>query len=240
MLSHVIDPLLSLVYPQECSVCHRSVDERKYGSACALCWNATRIFQGTELTCGKCGAYFDEKAAPVQTFCRKCDDYFFDKAIALGVYEKALAAAVIALKNSPHLPTRVTKLIQDRSFEFDGIDLIIPIPLSKARRIERGYNQAEVVAREIGAITGKPVDPHSLVRHLQTPIHRMGMDQRARELSVRNAFTVKRPRLIEDKSVLLVDDVLTSGATASFCAKTLKKNGARQVVAFTLARAVMR
>lgn len=198
------------------------------------------MFDGKQLTCGKCGAYFSEKAARIEVFCRKCDDYFFDRAFALGVYEKALAAAVISLKNSPYLPTQVSKLIQDHSFEFDDIDLIIPTPLSKAREIERGYNQAEVVAREIGLITGKPTDPHSLVRHLHTPIHRMGMDQRGRELSVRRAFSVKRPRLVEGKCVLLVDDVLTSGATASFCAKALKKNGASKVVVFTLARAVMR
>ncbi len=70
-------------------------------------------------------------------------------------------------------------------------------------------------------------------------MHRIGMDKKARELTVKNAFEITRPKLIEGKNVLLVDDVFTSGATASSCAKVLKKNGAVGVQVFTLARAVM-
>jgi predicted amidophosphoribosyltransferase len=64
------------------------------------------------------------------------------------------------------------------------------------------------------------------------------MDKKARELTVRNAFEVVRPKLINGKNIVLVDDVFTSGATASYCAKVLKKNGASRVNVFTLARAV--
>lgn len=192
------------------------------------------------MLCAKCGAYFGEKSAPVNVFCRKCDDYFFDKAFALGIYEKALAASIISLKNSPHLPTRISQLIKKHAADFANIDLIIPIPLSKERKLERGFNQAEIVVRKIATIANKPADSHSLERRLHTHIHRMGMDQKGRELSVRNAFSVTRPKLIASKNILLVDDVLTSGATASFCAKVLKKTGASKVNVFTLARAVMR
>lgn len=240
MLSHVTDPLLSLIYPQGCTVCHENVEKRFDGVACAKCWSETRIFDGSEMLCGKCGAYFGEKAAPIDIYCRKCDDYFFDKAFALGIYEKALAASIISLKTAPHLTNRIAEHIKNRVVDFANIDLIVPTPLSKERKLERGFNQAEIVARKIAKIIRKPVDPHSLERHLHTHIHRLGMDQKARELSVRNAFSVTRPKLISNKSVLLVDDVLTSGATASFCAKVLKKNGARKVIVFTLARAVLR
>lgn len=192
------------------------------------------------MLCGKCGAYFGEKAAPTEVFCRKCDDYFFDKALALGIYEKALAASVVSLKKSPQLPTRILKLIKARPPDINNIHLIIPIPLSRERRFERGFNQAEIIAKSVGKIVDKPVDSRSLERHLNTQIHRIGMDQKARELSVRNAFSVTRPKLITGKHILLVDDVMTSGATASQCAKALKKNGASKVTVFTLARAVMR
>lgn len=239
MLSHVTDPLLSLIYPQECSCCNATAETRKDGTACAQCWDMTRIFSGSELLCYKCGAYFNNNAAPVEVFCRKCDEYLFDRAFALGIYEKALATSIISLKNSPQLPTRLSQLIHNRFHDFEGVDLIVPIPLSKGRQLERGFNQAEIVARTIAESVGKPVDSRSLERHRHTHIHRMGMDQKARELSVRNAFSVTRPRLIRDKSVLLVDDVLTSGATASFCAQVLKENGATKVIVFTLARAVM-
>lgn len=216
-----------------------NVEMRKDGTACGQCWDTTRIFEGSEMLCDKCGAFFGEKASPVDVFCRKCDEYFFDKAFALGIYEKALAASIISLKNSPHVPARVSQLIQNRSADFVGVVLIVPIPLSKERKLERGFNQAEVVASNIAKTIGIAVDAHSLERRRHTHIHRMGMDQKARERSVRNAFSVRRPKLIEGKDILLVDDVLTSGATASFCAKVLKKNGASKVTVFTLARAVM-
>jgi predicted amidophosphoribosyltransferase len=70
-------------------------------------------------------------------------------------------------------------------------------------------------------------------------MHRVGMDQKARELTIHNAFTVLRPKLIAGRHVMLIDDVLTSGATASQAAKILKKNGAAGVSVFTLARAVL-
>ena len=239
MLAHIIDPLLSLIYPRECSVCSMNIEMSKDGTACAQCWNTTTIFEGSEMLCDKCGAFFGEKASPVDVFCRKCDEYFFDKAFALGIYEKALAASIVSLKNSTHVPARISQLIQNRSADFEGVVLIVPIPLSKERKLDRGFNQAEVIARIIAETTGIAVDAHSLERRRHTHIHRMGMDQKARELSVRNAFSVRRPKLIEGKNILLVDDVLTSGATASFCAKVLKRNGASRVTVFTLARAVM-
>lgn len=216
-----------------------NVEMRKDGTACAQCWKTTRIFDVPVMLCDKCGAFFGEKASPVDVFCRKCDEYFFDKAFALGIYEKALAASIVSLKNSPQVPARISQLIQNRSADFEGVVLIVPIPLSKERKLERGFNQAEVIASIIAETTGIAVDAHSLERRRHTHIHRMGMDQKARELSVRNAFSVPRPKLIEGKNILLVDDVLTSGATASFCAKVLKKNGASKVTVFTLARAVM-
>lgn len=191
------------------------------------------------MLCGKCGAYFGKRLAAVVRFCRKCDEHFYDRAFALGIYEKALAASVIALKNSPLIPRRISNFIKARVDDLAEMDLIVPIPLSKERLLERGFNQAEIVAREIANVTRAKIDTQSLVRHQHTKVHRMGMDQKARELSVRNSFSVLRPKLIAEKNILLVDDVFTSGATASNCAKVLKKNGALQVNVFTLARAVM-
>lgn len=193
------------------------------------------------MLCGKCGAYFGEKAAPIPVFCHRCDDHHYDKAIAAGIYENGLAAAVIRLKSSPVINKRV-ELALLLAFESSGLsssDFLIPVPLSKHRRIERGFNQAELIAVLLSREFGIPVDSYSLTRKTHTLIHRVGMDERARELSVMNAFEVKRPRLLAGRSVVLIDDVLTSGSTASYCAKVLKKNGVARVDVFTLARAVM-
>jgi ComF family protein len=183
-----------------------------------------------------------EKAAPMPVFCRKCDEYHFDRAFASAVYEKALSAEIIALKEADHLSPAIKSLIRNTPYLNSGentADVIVPVPLSKFRHVERGFNQAETIAREVSKIIKKPVDSMSLARTVNTPIHRIGMDQKARDLTVQKAFTVIRPNLIKDKSILLVDDVLTTGATTSACAKALKKSGSGRVTVFTLARAVM-
>lgn len=233
--------LLSLIYPQECRVCFGPVDDHSDGVACRECWANTRIFDGSEMLCEKCGAFFDDKAAPAAVYCHQCDDHFYDKAFAVGIYENALAASIVHLKNAPSMPRRVRSLItsSEKLSELDGIDLIIPIPLSRLRQRERGFNQAEIVAKVAGRVQNVQIDIKSLARRSHTPVHRIGMDRKARALTVKGAFEVTRPQLIKGKNILLVDDVFTSGATASACARALKKNGAGTVNVFTLARAVM-
>jgi ComF family protein len=242
VLARLQDSLISIIYPQECRVCSGEVERRSDGVACGRCWAATRVLTGSEMLCAKCGAYFREQAAPVAVYCHKCDEHQYDKAIAAGIYEKAIAASIVQLKAAPDLPKRLRSIIEAavRRTDLAHVDLIMPIPLAKERQIERGFNQAEIIGEVVSDVAGIPLDRLSLARTRHTPIHRIGMDQRARELTVQNAFEVVRPKLLKGRSVLLVDDVLTSGATASYCAKALKKSGASRVDVFTLARAVMR
>lgn len=241
MLKGFKDSLLSIVYPQDCLSCSGSVDSSDDGIACSVCWDNTRIFNGSEMLCHKCGAFFGDTAAPVPVSCHQCGDHHYDKAAAIGIYEKALSASIISLKTTPVVPQRIKNVIPAaiKHANFTASDVIVPIPLSRQRKLERGFNQAEIVAAVVSKALDIPVDAGSLGRKLHTPIHRMAMDKRARELTVQNAFDVLRPKLIKGKNILLVDDVFTSGATASYCARILKKNGAGSVNVFTLARAVM-
>jgi ComF family protein len=156
----------------------------------------------------------------------------------LGIYEWALLSTVIGLKSSPHIPARVRKLAEERVVRFEAPDVIVPVPLSKKRFIERGFNQAQEIAHLAGRTFKAQVVTDVLIRHTHTPMHRAGMDRKARELTVKNAFKIADGQNITGKSVLLVDDVMTSGSTVSHCAKALKKNGARAVTVFTIARAV--
>lgn len=238
MLKAFGDSFLSLVYPQECRVCGRLAESHDDGVVCKECWDATRIFTGKEMLCARCGALLGDKAAPLPVFCHRCDEQSYDAAHALGIYEKALAATIIRLKTEPRLPKRLVTLLENAPHNLSTYDLVIPIPLSPQRQIERGYNQAEVIARMVGRYTSLPVDAYTLARRRHTPTHRVGMDHKAREQTVKGAFAVERPKLIAGKNILLADDVLTSGATASACAGVLKKSGAARVAVFTLARAV--
>lgn len=240
MLKAITNSLLSIAFPQSCHNCINSVDSLSHGIACGDCWTQTRRFSLDDPLCPKCGDFFPSIPQSTTSNCHQCRDHNYDSAVAGGVYENALAAVIIELKKTPNLPERARLLLQS-AFErsnFTDTSVIIPVPLSAKRRIERGYNQAEVIGEYLSKKTGIVLDCHSLVRRVHTPMHRAGMDKKAREATVKNAFEVRRHKLVADKSVLLVDDIFTSGATASYCAKALKKSGATKVNVLTLARTV--
>ena len=241
MFRAIQNSLFAIIYPQQCAVCSAQVERLGDAVACRECWAATRVFSGLEMLCEKCGAFFGDEAAPIPVFCHKCDDHDYDKAAAVGIYEKALSASIINLKTVPVMPKYIESLISAavKRANFTGADVILPTPLSRQRRHERGFNQAELIAASVSRSAGIPVDSLSLSRKRHTPMHRIAMDDRARELTVQNAFAVVRPKLVSGKTILLVDDVFTSGATASNCARVLKKSGAVKVNVFTLARAIM-
>ncbi|MFY9611681.1 MAG: phosphoribosyltransferase family protein [Blastocatellia bacterium] len=115
-------------------------------------------------------------------------------------------------------------------------DRIIAVPLHPSRERARGFNQAEMIARVISRRFDLPLDDGSLVRARPTERHRAGVDALDRAESVEGAFTVARPRLVERASILVVDDVMTTGSTISAVARTLLEAGARRVCVLTIAR----
>ena len=240
MLHKFFDSLLTLAYPQACQICGSSVENLSDGVACRLCWSKTNIFSGAETLCARCGAFLLAKSTSFQTVCHRCDEHFYDSASAVGIYEKALAASVLHLKKEPFVAKYLRKLFLSRfqNSNFQDSTLIVPVPLSKKRFLERGFNQAAVLSKVLSRQFNIKSDEQSLVRKIHTPMHRATMDSKAREAIVKDAFEVKRQNFVKGENILLVDDVFTSGATVSNCAKILKDKGAEQVYVLTVARAV--
>ncbi len=238
MFRNIFDSILTVAYPQVCQSCGNSVESLADGAACDECWRKTQIFSGAETLCAKCGAFQQAKSSNYQTFCHRCDEHLYDTASAVGVYGYALMASVLHLKREPFAGSRLKKLFVARfqSSGFQAVEMIVPVPLSRKRLLERGFNQAAVLAKMLVARTELEFDERSLVRSVDTPMHRVGMDGKARAVSVKDAFEVKRPKTVAGKNILLVDDVYTSGATVSACAGTLKRNGAKTVRVLTLAK----
>jgi ComF family protein len=242
-VNKLCDAALALAYPQGCAACGlRHVEARADFPACAECWRATRVFKGEETLCWKCGAVApgevpESKREGVR--CRRCEAEEFTAARACGLYEGALRAAVLGLKREPFVSARVAGLLaaaRERE-PLDSATLVVPVPLHAERERERGFNQAAVLARALSKRAGLRLDEWSLARVAHTERHRAGMDSRGRRETVEGAFRVVRPRLVRGERVLLVDDVFTTGATASACAAALKGAGAREVYVLTLARA---
>jgi len=241
--SSLYDATLALVFPQRCAVCGASVERRAGGVACIPCWSKTRLFSEGDPICWKCGQLAPGRVpdgSRRDVRCGRCDDEDFSAARACGAYEGALRATILGLKKEPYLPNGLVRLlvrVQQRE-PLDGASAIVPVPLHSERLRERGFNQATVIARALAQSRGLPLDESSLVRTFHTPRHRAGMDSRARRESVDAAFEVRRPRLIKGERLLLVDDVYTSGATVSACARALRAAGAEEVFVLTIARPV--
>ncbi|MBV9929170.1 MAG: ComF family protein [Acidobacteria bacterium] len=243
-IDRLFDAALALVYPQACAACGvRGVERRADWPACAECWDATRLFEGGETLCWKCGApaggEVPEEVKP-NVRCRRCEPEAFKAARACGLYEGALRASVLGLKREPFIPPRLSRMLREaaRRAPLDEATLVVPVPLHRRRERERGFNQAALLASSLAKNVGLPFDAWSLTRLAHSERHRAGMDALARRESVEGAFGVDRPRLVGGQNVLLVDDVFTTGATADACARALLDAGARAVFVLTAARAV--
>lgn len=118
----------------------------------------------------------------------------------------------------------------------DGHDLLVPVPLHKSRLRERGYNQSLLLVKELHRLTKIPYGTQ-LIRSRPTS-HQTGLSRTARLDNLHNAFKVKKPEQIQGKSIILVDDVFTTGATLRACAAALKQAGAENICGLTIASGV--
>jgi ComF family protein len=115
--------------------------------------------------------------------------------------------------------------------------LLVPVPLHRTRLWQRGFNQSVIIARALSRRTGLPVAPRLLGRTRRTPPLK-GMNSRQRRRAVTAAFAVRDPAALAGRTVVLVDDVLTTGATAEACARALRKAGAARIELVSWARVV--
>lgn len=235
------DSVLALTYPQACAICSESVESRHDGVVCEACWSGAKLFAEEDALCWKCGAATAAIGRDDRRMirCGRCDAHEFTAARACGLYAGVLRASVLDLKRVPHVGRRLLRAVMcaQRRAPISAANLIVPVPLHWKRERERGHNQAAILARALARASGVDIDEHVLVRILHTERHRAGLDARARRESVSGAFELRAPKQICGRSVLLIDDVFTTGATVSECASVLKAGGAEDVFVLTIARA---
>jgi ComF family protein len=232
--------LLDVMFPPLCITCHRPVAEPH--NLCAMCWNEVSFLEGPE--CAQCGLPFDIDPGS-ETLCaaRHASPPAFDRARAVMRYDEASKAPLLALKRADRLdivPAFARWLERSGRSLLAETDLIVPVPLHRVRLWHRRFNQAALLAGSLARARGLPFDPLALVRTRPTKSQGAMPSAKARRRNVRGAFRVSpaRESTVQDRTVLLVDDVFTTGATLDACAKALKKAGAARVLALTLARVV--
>ncbi len=204
--------------------------------------------------CTRCGLPFPSPRA-LDSFVAECgacraDEPAFDGARSFGLYTGNLRQVVLRLKyaGDERLGARLGELLASpwdalpQVGEFDS-PLIVPVPLHPSRRRERGFNQSDLLAaglvRALGRQSGgaAPKVAKACLRRKRATPPQTGLSVAARRENLRGAFEVVKPREVRGRVIVLVDDVMTTGATLSACARALKRVGAAQVMGLTLARA---
>jgi ComF family protein len=241
------DWVVDWLYPPRCRACAARITGRDAEYFCSRCW--TKIQRIGHPLCVLCGRPFPDAAGDDHT-CGGCITRppHFVQARAWACYpreeseEHPLRQAVQKFKygRKVSLGKPLGRVMARGCREFLAAceaDLIIPVPLHPQRLRWRGFNQSALLARQISRIYAVPMDPFLLRRIKETPAQTQ-LNEEERRRNVRGAFALAAGGAIENKSVLLIDDVYTSGATVNECSRTLRKSGAEQVFVLTLARAV--
>jgi ComF family protein len=241
-----------VAFPGSCSLCGEELREPALTGVCELCWANLEPWRGP--ACDSCGLpLVSEQPSHASTaLCSLCRSGAFplDRARCFSFYSGLLRAAILQLKF--HRRDRLGKQLGALLAQvWNGIEedpegeraVLVPVPLHATRQRERGFNQAELLARGLSTCLEKKrggrspqVDVRSLVKIRATP-PQTGLSVSARHDNVRGAFAVVHPERIGNRRVVLVDDVMTTGATLSACAQALRSAGPRSICALTLARA---
>ncbi len=233
--------LLDTLFPPLCHVCRTFIPGPAEVHLCASCRDAVSPIRPP--LCPVCGTPFAAEGG-IDHPCGPCltDPRPFDGARSAVRFDGPVRDLIHRFKfgKKSHL-ARPLALLTARSLpDFPSTcpgDLVVPVPLHVKRLRQRGFNQSQLLGHVLAKEWRIPLSVHNL-RRIRWTEPQIGLSATERERNVRNAFAVAHPHGIEDKSIILADDVFTTGSTVSECARILKRAGARQVWVITVARAV--
>jgi ComF family protein len=236
--------LINFLYPPRCAACDAPLDESVTYRVCAECLSRAEPVPGPH--CEVCGGPI-ESVMNAETRCARClaNPPSYRRAVAFARYRSSAedvpgTLPALLRRHKYGLDQSVGRALaeyfgDELPLDAREYDLVIPIPLHRRRLWWRGFNQAALLADEIARRLSLPVDATAVARTRFTP-PQTARDHDARRRNVRRAFAVKHPDRLSGMRVLLVDDVMTTGATVDECSRSMIAAGAASVDVFTLAR----
>ena len=229
----VLDFILDLIYPPKCMICDDIIQIKEPKWICKSCVGILEYV--SEPICEKCGVPTEEE----KSLCTSCvnKDFSFCRNYSPYEYEGAVRAIIHKFKygNNPQFGKGFAKLIVDKYGKefFSEIDILIGVPMHKKKIRKRGFNQADILATEIGKLTGVESSKKVLIRKKNTKAQ-SSLTPRARRNNLKDAFEVNKNIDIKSKNIMIVDDIYTTGSTLEACSAILLKNGAKVVNGLTL------
>jgi ComF family protein len=230
--------LFDLILPRRCLAC--TVEVHDAAGLCSACWSGLHLLAPPWCRC--CG-YPLPHALAEAPLCQRCAEAppAFDRSRAALRYDAKSARMVLAFKRGGRLegvPQFARWMVQAGGELLADADLILPVPLHRWRLLRRGFNQSALLAQRMSRLTGVPWAPSVLRRHRATASQQgLGAEERLENITAAS-FKVTSPERVDGARVLIVDDVLTTGATLAACTTVLRRAGAARVDALALARVV--
>jgi len=224
--------VINLIFPVYCLICKKELSYQTDTYLCDACKKS--IIPITGKVCNKCGRPF------INGICGICREkqFYFSKARASVIYDGSVRECIHFFKYNKKtylLNTLFEVLLLPDSLDFLSCDFIVPVPLHWIRQYSRGFNQAELIGRKFSKRFNIKLSKTSLKRTRATP-SQTGLSLKERTKNIKGAFSVRNSQKLNGKRILLVDDVMTTGATVNECSKVLLQAGVGEILVYTLAR----
>ena len=241
LLHGLISLAVPILLPDDCRLCGLPLGNASRIPVCPECLASAAQPMEAEYLCTRCRSPFlNRESLSADGVCPACEaePQGFDSAWSYGAYDGKLRRLIHVYKYErvDTLALPLAKLLLDALPREEEFDCIVPLPLHWRKQWDRGFNQAELLAREVARRTGIPYC--DLLRRTKSSKAQAGLTFAARRENVKGNFALRGNLKVRDQHVLLIDDVLTTGATAAAAARLLKRaGGARRISILTLARA---